>query len=450
MEEASSTPPAEAARSVDSLSSSGRSNDGLRMIEHDDMVEVWNKRMAVSSGEPSLDGSALASDDERAAFSDSEVHKGVVATEENIAKQVKGPSSDALEVECEAEAHARADAALEAGDHDHEHHHEDVQVDQIESKPVEDGWEDVLGSGHLCRQIVTEGRTDKKPRKGQYVTVRIEDTLTHVDNYPELTFILGFGMVIDAWEMVVLLMNEGEKCKVRASSRFAYGAYGSREDPIIDANQDMEYTIELLSIGDSPTFTTMSFEEFAEFVEMLKTRGKHYFNREDYDKAVYVYKRSMDLRDIGDEDIPMKKLFSVVRSNIAMCYAKMGEYRTVKEEAEAALDLDPSNVKAMLKRAQALEKLNEFEDAVEQLKEACDLEPDSSHITRELNRVKGLLREQRAVERELYKRMMAGLDDPTVHRNRRMSFQMRYLMLSFFVVMFAMFFHFLFKMFREG
>ncbi len=44
-------------------------NADLEMIEHDDMVEVW-KRGAVSSGEPSLDGSM---DEERAALSDSDL-----------------------------------------------------------------------------------------------------------------------------------------------------------------------------------------------------------------------------------------------------------------------------------------------------------------------------------------------------------------------------------------
>ncbi|KAK0422200.1 hypothetical protein QR680_007427 [Steinernema hermaphroditum] len=455
MEGASTTPSAEAAARAESSSkssTSGGSNDGLRMIEHDDMVEVWNKRMAVSSGEPSLDGSGLASEDERAAFSDSEVHRGDVVPEENIAKQVKGPSSDALETECAAETKARTEGQQASGDHGHDHHHheETSSSDHVEPKPVEEGWEDVLGSGHLTRQIITEGEIDKKPRKGQYVTVKIEDTLTGVDSHEEFTFILGFGMVIDAWEMVVLLMQEGEKCRIRSSSRFAYGEYGSREDPVVEPNQDMEYTIELLSIGDSPTYMNMSFDEFAAFVNVLKARGKYYFNREEYDKAIYVYKRAMELRDIEEGDVPIRKLFSTIRSNIAMCYAKMGDLRTAKEEAEAALELDPCNVKAMLKRAQALEKMNEFEDAVDQLKEALAVEPDSPHITRELNRLKVLLREQRAAERELYKRMMAGLDDPSVRRNRRMSFQMRYLMLSFFVVMFAMFFHFLFKMFREG
>ncbi|TKR94899.1 hypothetical protein L596_009131 [Steinernema carpocapsae] len=419
------------------------------MIEHGDMVEVWNKRVAFSSGEPSLDGSAMTSDDEQTAFSDSDIQKGTVNTD-NIAKQVKGPSSDALEVECKAEAHARHLASKKAEGDTGKKEKDEEPKEEIDSKPVEEGWEDILGSGHLQRKIEVEGKEDKKPRKGQYVTVKIEDTLLKVDSHDELTFILGFGMVIDAWEMVVLLMKEGEKCKVRASARFAYGSVGHSE-PKISPDQDTEYTIELLSIGDSPTFSNMPFEEFSAFIDSLKARGKYFFQREEYDKAVYVYKRSMDLMEFEGEGVEteVKKLYSMIRSNVAMCYSKIGDYRTSKSEAEAALDLDPNNVKAMLKRAQALEQMNEIEDAVEMTKEASEVEPGSPYIARELIRLRGLLKEQRAKERELYKRMLAGLDDPNAGRSRAMSFQMRYLVMSFFVVMFAMFFHFLVKMYRE-
>uniref|UniRef100_A0A1I7XQ59 Uncharacterized protein n=1 Tax=Heterorhabditis bacteriophora TaxID=37862 RepID=A0A1I7XQ59_HETBA len=118
-------------------------NEALHMVEVDDLVEVRsNSHRAVSSGEPSLDGS-IDVDEERGALSDSDITH--VARTQTLAAQVKGPSSDALEESCRLEA-AERDRNSE--------------------------WEDVLGSGQLLKKIIQAGVSDERAHDGQWVTIR--------------------------------------------------------------------------------------------------------------------------------------------------------------------------------------------------------------------------------------------------------------------------------------
>nr|CDJ87209.1 Peptidyl-prolyl cis-trans isomerase domain containing protein [Haemonchus contortus] len=230
----------------------------MDVVEHDDLVEVISPGpRAVSSGEQSLDGSI---DEERGALSDSDVNH--VARANTLASQVKGPSSDALEESCRMEAVAR-----ERGSE----------------------WEDILGSGQLMKRVVKDGSGSDRPTDGQWVTIKVVDTLRGVDSHDRLTFILGFSMVIDAWELTIKLMNVEEVAEIRAKARLAYGECGL--DDIIPQNQDQEYRIELLEIGASPDYQNMGEEELSDFVLMLKDRGNFYFNRREYEKAIFVYKR---------------------------------------------------------------------------------------------------------------------------------------------------------------
>uniref|UniRef100_A0A0K0D984 peptidylprolyl isomerase n=1 Tax=Angiostrongylus cantonensis TaxID=6313 RepID=A0A0K0D984_ANGCA len=204
------------------------------VVEHDDLVEVLSPcQRAVSSGEQSLDGSI---DEERGALSDSDVN--CVARTHTLASQVKGPSSDALEESCRMEAVAR-----EKGSE----------------------WEDLLGSGQLMKRVVREGHGGERPTDGQWVTIKVVDTLRGIDSHDRLTFILGFSMVIDAWELSTKLMCVQEVAEIRVKARLAYGECGL--DDIIRPNQDQEYRIELLEIGSSPKYTTMEEGELSDFLE---------------------------------------------------------------------------------------------------------------------------------------------------------------------------------------
>ncbi|VDM57434.1 unnamed protein product [Angiostrongylus costaricensis] len=306
------------------------------VVEHDDLVEVLSPcQRAVSSGEQSLDGSI---DEERGALSDSDVN--CVARTHNfelqtLASQVKGPSSDALEESCRMEAVAR-----EKGSE----------------------WEDLLGSGQLMKRVIREGHGGERPTDGQWVTIKVVDTLRGIDSHDRLTFILGFSMVIDAWELTTKLMCVQEVAEIRVKARLAYGECGL--DDIIRPNQDQEYRVGASGIIEVPK-----------------------------------------------DSEALSKLFSALHSNLAVCYAKLEDWNEVLKCTEESLRLHAANTKALFRRAAALVARNDTEEAMSCLLQAREIDPHDTVVQCEIERLGGIRRRRRAEERALYRKMLIGAGD---------------------------------------
>ncbi|VDN37348.1 unnamed protein product [Gongylonema pulchrum] len=231
------------------------------------LFQSFSHRRAVSSGEPSLDGSV---DEERGALSDSDL--AGVARIRTLATKAKGPSSDALEKECRTEQ-----SLLNA----------DAAADRCSTS--KEDWNDILGSGQLFCKVIKAGN-GRRARNGQRVTIRVSDTLLGIDNVTEKSFILGFSMVIDAWELVLQLMEEGQIDAVKTEHRFAYGSTGDPERGI-QPYQAMQYEIELITIADGPMYTALENDELIRHITELKERGNYYYGRKELEKAIFVYKR---------------------------------------------------------------------------------------------------------------------------------------------------------------
>ncbi|VDL79369.1 unnamed protein product [Nippostrongylus brasiliensis] len=226
-------------------------------------------------------------------------------------------------------------------------------------------WEDVLGSGQLMKRVVRDGHGTERPSDGQWVTIKVVDTLRSVDSHERLTFILGFSMVIDAWELATKLMLVEEVAEVRTKARLAYGEIGL--DDIIPQNQDQEYR--------TPDYYSMKEDELSDFVLMLKDRGNFYFNRKEYEKAIFVYKRASGIIEVPKESEALSKLFSALHSNLAVCYAKLEDWNEVLKCTEESLRLHAANTKALFRRAAALAARNDTEEAMECLKRAQEIDP---------------------------------------------------------------------------
>ena len=232
----------------------------------DDENFVLIPRQAVSSGEPSLDGSG----DEERGVSDSEIPRVIGAKE--LARQVKSPSSDELEAECEKH---RIRATKEEIKREHECSSGEEEVD-------EDGFEDVLGSGALWKKTIKEGSGDK-PNLHQWVTVRISSTTNPEDEHEKLTFPLGYNYVIEALEVTVQLMTLGEVAAVKCEGRLAYGEAGFA--PNIPPNAPQEYEIELISLGNLINVDEMKDKEINELFNQLMERSKHFYKYKQFHRA---------------------------------------------------------------------------------------------------------------------------------------------------------------------
>jgi tetratricopeptide (TPR) repeat protein len=128
--------------------------------------------------------------------------------------------------------------------------------------------------------------------------------------------------------------------------------------------------------------------------EKLKAKGNEFFKRGKMRKAIYnynkvfLYVRGLPSQDMAGyamqlgqgSDYQMmtstneeraNRLQVVSYTNIANCYFKLKDYRQAKENAAKALEIDPTHVKATLRKCQACLMLKDL-DATAALKAELD------------------------------------------------------------------------------
>jgi tetratricopeptide (TPR) repeat protein len=102
----------------------------------------------------------------------------------------------------------------------------------------------------------------------------------------------------------------------------------------------------------------------------LKQLGNDEFKNEDYQKALDLYTQALRL-------CPLKyqKERSVFYSNRSACYFKLKENEKCVKECSKSIDLDPSFVKPLLRRAECNVIIDKLDEALEDYKKLSELEP---------------------------------------------------------------------------
>lgn len=79
-------------------------------------------------------------------------------------------------------------------------------------------------------QVLRKGAgLSTRPTPQSQVKVRSRGYLENgkvVDRHSAVSFTVGDGDVLQAWDLVVPLMEKGETARVKTNSRFAYGSLG--------------------------------------------------------------------------------------------------------------------------------------------------------------------------------------------------------------------------------
>lgn len=107
-------------------------------------------------------------------------------------------------------------------------------------------------------KTIIKAGTGRKPNHGEVVHAHYVGKLvsdgTEFDSSRSrgkpLTFIIGIGSVIKGWDEGIMDMQVGEIATLTITSDYGYGASGF--PPVIPANADLQFEVELLAIGDKP------------------------------------------------------------------------------------------------------------------------------------------------------------------------------------------------------
>uniref|UniRef100_A0A8C6HCN5 Sperm-associated antigen 1 n=1 Tax=Mus spicilegus TaxID=10103 RepID=A0A8C6HCN5_MUSSI len=107
-----------------------------------------------------------------------------------------------------------------------------------------------------------------------------------------------------------------------------------------------------------------------------KGKGNEAFYSGDYEEAVMYYTRSLSA-------LPT----AIAYNNRAQAEIKLQRWSSALEDCEKALELDPGNVKALLRRATTYKHQNKLQEAVDDLRKVLQVEPDNDLAKKTLSEV---------------------------------------------------------------
>lgn len=131
-------------------------------------------------------------------------------------------------------------------------------------------------------------------------------------------------------------------------------------------------------------------ESLVRLVEELKRRGNTAFTQKSYEEADALYSKAIEIN--GSDPLKNQHIFFANRSATR---TSMGKTQLALEDAEACVKLEPSYAKGYFRKAQALNKLNRYRDALAALKEAQALEPANKSVNTLFAQVEALAKQQK-------------------------------------------------------
>lgn len=122
-----------------------------------------------------------------------------------------------------------------------------------------------------------------------------------------------------------------------------------------------------------------------------KAEGNALFKEGQYEDALSKYEFALQQAPEMPSSVELR---SICHSNSAVCFFKMGKYNETVKECSKALELNPAYVKALVKRGEALEKLERYDEAIADMKKILELDPSNDQARRNIIRLEPIAKEK--------------------------------------------------------
>ena len=244
-------------------------------------------------------------------------------------------------------------------------------------------------------------------------------TALAIANLP-FTFKLGVGQVIEGWDLAVSKMVPGEVASFTVRADYGYGWEG--KPPNIPVDATLGFEIELLSWtpGVKPIADMSEAERREHGLERRKEgtsllqAGKHAAAATAFTAGVEslsLLHASMSLR--SPDASQLAEVVDALRScllNLSQCELKLEHWKDAADACTQVLALpgEGKNVKARFRRGVALAALERWEDAKDDLKAACLLDPKSREIREKYEGVRAAHAAHLRGQRDVYGGMFAS------------------------------------------
>mmetsp|Transcript_34068 Transcript_34068/g.59406 ORF Transcript_34068/g.59406 Transcript_34068/m.59406 type:complete len:401 (-) Transcript_34068:1180-2382(-) len=251
---------------------------------------------------------------------------------------------------------------------------------------------DLTQDGGVLKTVLREG-SGEVPAPGQEVEVhytgKLENGLIFEQSEgrgPAFKFVLGQRKVIRGWDLGIATMKQGERALFVCRSEYAYGKKGF--PPMIPPSSTLKFEIELISFKDyDPSTRELTLEERLAKANELKNQGNDLIRQGQFASALndfYLQALTWIEADRSEGDaqhaVDLRATKAALYSNAAMCQLKSEAWESCIDYCNKALELQPSNVKVLFRKAQAQFNFKQLEPANQTCQAALALEPNSLEV----------------------------------------------------------------------
>nr|DAD28910.1 TPA_asm: hypothetical protein HUJ06_030378 [Nelumbo nucifera] len=128
-----------------------------------------------------------------------------------------------------------------------------------------------------------------------------------------------------------------------------------------------------------------------------KAEGNKLFGAGQYEDALSQYELALQLAPEMPSSVEIR---SICHANRAICFLKLGKYNDTIKECTRALELNPTYMKALVRRGEAHEKLENYEEAISDMKKILESDPSNKQAITTIRRLEPLAVEKREKMKE--------------------------------------------------
>lgn len=268
--------------------------------------------------------------------------------------------------------------------------------------------------GSITKTLIVEGEKYNSPSETSPVTVHVIGTYNDREFYNEdVTFIIGEGSEVGLPEGVdraLRRFTKGEKSIIHLKgARFTYGSEPPKEYNL-PPFAELDFTIFLKDFEKVKASWELTGDEKLVAAEEAKARGTMFLQQNKYKLAIAKYARIKDLLEYektleGEKKDKRDALVLAGYLNSALAYLKIDETVECIKSCDKALEICSASVKALYRKAQALQQQNDVEEAIPVYKKVLELEPSNKAAAQQIAICKQALHKMREKEKKRFKGM---------------------------------------------
>ena len=105
-----------------------------------------------------------------------------------------------------------------------------------------------------------------------------------------------------------------------------------------------------------------------------------------FEEAIAKYGQAIELMP-HEYGKPLNPIAVSCYNNRAACFQQLGHYKKVTEDCSVVIEHDPKNVKALLRRGLALEALEKYRSALNDIREVLAIDPSIDMANKAQHRI---------------------------------------------------------------